>query len=280
MHHDELRELAASYALDALSDDERRTFEQHIDVCPECAGEAASLRATVAELAYSVPPRQAPAHLRARVLHAIEAVPAGPRSVAVDAPGSATNPPGTSTNPWWLAAAAIFAAILVGGYALTLRAHIGFLDQELREARAQAASAQQQLRDAQAQLGRAQLEVQRANLTTSILGSPDIVRVDLKGQATAPGAIGRAFWSRSRGVLFTASSLPPLPASKAYQLWILPASGAPPLSAGLLTMDSEGRALVVGDAPTSDPPKGFAVTMEPAGGSATPTMPILLVGTQ
>jgi hypothetical protein len=267
-------------------------------VCPECAGEAASLRATVAELAYSVPPRQAPAHLRARVLHAIEALPAGlpqvPRSVAVDAPGSATNPPGTPTNPpgtptnppgtptnpWWLAAAAIFAAILVGGYALTLRAHIGFLDQELREARAQAASAQQQLRDAQAQLGRAQREVQRANLTTSILGSPDIVRVDLKGQATAPGAIGRAFWSRSRGVLFTASSLPPLPASKAYQLWILPASGAPPLSAGLLTMDSEGRALVVGDAPTSDPPKGFAVTMEPAGGSATPTMPILLVGTQ
>jgi hypothetical protein len=38
------------------------------------------------------------------------------------------------------------AAILVGGYALTLRAHVNFLDQELREARAQSASAQLQLK--------------------------------------------------------------------------------------------------------------------------------------
>ena len=76
MHHDELRELAASYALDALSDEERRTFERHVDVCPECAAEVTSLRATVAELAYAAPPRQAPAHLRARVLQAIEGVPA------------------------------------------------------------------------------------------------------------------------------------------------------------------------------------------------------------
>jgi anti-sigma-K factor RskA len=275
MQHDELRELAASYALDVLSDDERRTFEQHLEVCPECAGEAASLRATVSELAYSVPPRQAPAHLRARVLKAIETAPAVvppiPRQVPVAAPRPA------STNAWWLAAAAVLAGIAVGGYALALRAHVSFLDQELREARAQASAAQRQLVDAQAQLARAQREVQRVNLTTTILASPDVIRVDLKGQAAAPAAIGRAFWSRSRGVLFTASSLPSLPASKAYQLWILPSSGAP-LSAGVLTLDSEGRTLSVGEAGTSEAPKGFAVTIEPAGGSATPTMPIVLVG--
>src|SRR6185437_1929793 len=119
MRHDELRELAASYALDALTDEERRTFERHVDVCPECAGEVASLRATAAELAYAVPLRQAPAHLRARVLRAIEAEPPGfaeiPRAVTVDRPR-------TGTNPWWLAAAAGLAAVLVGGYALTLRA--------------------------------------------------------------------------------------------------------------------------------------------------------------
>jgi anti-sigma-K factor RskA len=37
---------------------------------------------------------------------------------------------------------------------------------------------------------------------------------------------------------------------------------------------------MTGDPGTSEAPKGFAVTAEPAGGSATPTMPILLVGTQ
>jgi anti-sigma-K factor RskA len=275
MRHDELRELAASYSLDALSDEERRLFEKHLDVCPECADEVASLRATAAELAYSVPPRQAPAHLRSRVLKAIEALPAAvpqPRSVTIDQPRS-------TTNAWWFAAAAGLAAILVGGWALTLRAHINFLDQALREARAQTVAAQMQLRETQAQLGRAQQELQRASLTTTILSAPDVLRLDLKGQSAAPGAIGRAFWSKSRGVLFTASSLPPLPSSKVYQLWILPATGAP-LSAGLVSLDGEGRGVVAGEPGTSATPKGFAVTAEPAGGSATPTMPILLVGTQ
>jgi anti-sigma-K factor RskA len=277
MPHEELRELAASYALDALSDDERRRFEIHLDVCPECAGEVASLRATAAELAYSVTPRQAPAHLRARVLQAIEAVPAGfpevPRAVSVDGPRSAS-------NPWWLAAAAGLAALLVGGYALTLRTHINFLDQALQEARAQTASAQLQLRDAQARLGRAQQEIQRASLTTTILAAPDVIRVDLKGQATAPTAVGRAFWSKSRGVLFTASSLPPLPASKVSQLWILPASGAAPLNGGLVSLEADGSGVLTGDPGTAATPKGFAVTAEPVGGSASPTMPIVLVGQQ
>jgi anti-sigma-K factor RskA len=277
MRHDELRELAASYALDALTDEERRTFERHVDVCPECAGEVASLRATAAELAYAVPPRQAPAHLRARVLQAIEAEPPAfaeiPRAVTVE-------PPRTGTNSWWFAAAAGLAALLVGGYALTLRAHINFLDQELTEARAQTAAAQLQLRQAQAQLDGAQREVQRASLTTTILSAPDVIRVDLKGQATASRAIGRAFWSKSRGVLFTASSLPPLPPSQVYQLWILPAAGTAPLNGGLVSLDAEGRGVLTGEPGTAAAPKGFAVTAEPAGGSATPTMPILLVGTQ
>ena len=76
--------------------------------------------------------------------------------------------------------------------------------------------------------------MQRVNLTTTILASPDVIRVDLKGQGPAASAIGRAFWSRSRGVLFTANSLPALPSSQVYQLWILTRSGKP-LNAGLLS---------------------------------------------
>ena len=281
MHHDELRELAASYALDALSDDEREAFEQHLDLCPECTGEVASLRATVSELAYAVPGRKPPAALRARVLGAVErlpsAVPAVPPPAApsqVSPPRVAVRPP--ATNPWWLAAAAVIGAIVVGGYALALRAHIGFLDQELREARAQAESAQRQLIDVQTQLARAQVEVQRVSLTTTILASPDVLRVDLKGQPSAPAAIGHAFWSRTRGVLFTANALPALPASQVYQLWIVTGTG--PLSAGLLSLDAQGRALLVSSPPTPVTPTTFAVTVEPAGGVPAPTGAFALVG--
>jgi anti-sigma-K factor RskA len=279
MHHDELRELAAPYALDGLSVEERDVFEQHLDLCPECTGEVASLRATLAELPYAVPVRRAPAALRARVLGAIDLAPAAVPQVV--RPEPQLQVPSTvaerrpAANQWWLAAAAMLAAILAGGYALALRARIGFLDQELRQAQAQAQSAQRQLLDAQAQLTRAQVEVQRVSLTTTILASPDVVKVDLKGQGPAPTAIGRAFWSRSRGVLFTANALPSLPASQVYQLWIVTASG--PLSAGLLSPDAEGRALIVSP-PTSVTPTTFAVTVEPAGGVPAPTGAFALVG--
>ena len=278
MTHDELRELAASYALGALSDEERRAFEPHLEVCPECVGDVASLQMTATELAFAVPARTAPASLRARVLAGIDAqplrsavlsqAPAVPVAVAQARPSGA---------PWWMAAAAILATILVGGYALALRAHVGILDQELEESRAQAQVARRQLIDAQAELSRAQIEVRRVNLTTGILAAPDVLKVDLKGQAkTAPRAIGRAYWSRSRGLLFTANSLPALPGNQVYQLWIVPKGGAP-VSAGLLAPDAQGRALVVADQ-SSAVPGTVAVTVEPAGGVPAPTGPFALVG--
>ncbi len=145
MHHDELRELAASYALDALSEEDRRIFEQHVDVCPECAAEVTSLRATVVRAGVRGSPTSgARASARARAPGHRSAY---PRAFQLRSRADAADRVRPGSNPWWLAAAATLAAILVGGYALTLRAHINFLDQELREARAQSASAQLQLRD-------------------------------------------------------------------------------------------------------------------------------------
>jgi anti-sigma-K factor RskA len=271
MRHEIYRELVASYVLDAVSASERRDIEAHLDVCPECTGEVASLRATVGELAYTAPRLRAPEGLKARVLSGLDDhVPAaGPVPVTRAAARR-------STQPFWLATAAVFGAVLVGGYAMTLRAHIGFLDQELREARAQTQVAQRQLADVQTQMTRASVELQRVSLTTTILAAPDVVRVDMKSEPKVAGAVARAFWSRSRGTLFTSHSLPTLPSSQVYQLWIVTKSG--PLSAGLLSPDAQGRALVVADPATTDAPTAFAVTVEPAGGVAAPTTTPVLVG--
>jgi hypothetical protein len=45
----------------------------------------------------------------------------------------------------------------------------------------------------------------------SRLTADDLVPVDLAGQPAAPRALARAFWSRSRGLVFAGSKLPPLP---------------------------------------------------------------------
>jgi anti-sigma-K factor RskA len=67
---------------------------------------------------------------------------------------------------------------------------------------------------------------------------------------------------------------------KTYELWVLPASGAAPVAAGTFRPDVNGSASVVLPAlPKNVPAKGFGVTVEPDGGSPTPTLPIVLMGT-
>ncbi len=112
----------------------------------------------------------------------------------------------------------------------------------------------------------------------SVLASPDTARVDLAGQPAAPSASARVFWSRSRGLVFTASNLPALPEGRVYQLWVLTGQPAP-ISAGLLTPDRDGRVTAVfATSPDLPKPVAMAVTLEPEGGVLSPTGDKYLVG--
>jgi anti-sigma-K factor RskA len=67
---DDIHELAAAYALDALDGTKRDAFEAHLTECPSCRGDVVAFRATAASLAYAEPgPEPSPA-LRARLLDA------------------------------------------------------------------------------------------------------------------------------------------------------------------------------------------------------------------
>jgi anti-sigma-K factor RskA len=84
-------------------------------------------------------------------------------------------------------------------------------------------------------------------------------------------------WSRSRGLVFTAANLPPAPAGKAYQVWVVTAQM--PISAGLLATDLAGAGTQYYMTPPDiAPPVAVAVTLEPAGGVPSPTGERYLVG--
>jgi anti-sigma-K factor RskA len=128
------------------------------------------------------------------------------------------------------------------------------------------------------QLFRMGREAGRTQSARTVLGAEDMVRVDLSGQPVAPRAFARAFWSRSRGLIVTASRLPPLPAGRTYQIWII--AGGKPIGAGLLKPDADGAveavfATIPGDYATT---AAFAVTLEPEGGVPAPTGDKYLVG--
>jgi anti-sigma-K factor RskA len=150
-----------------------------------------------------------------------------------------------SAAPAWLLLAASIGLIALGGYAAVLRGRVSGTEATARH-------------------------------TQRILAASDVKRVDLAGQDVAPGASGRAFWSRSDGVMFTATGLPPLPKGKVYQLWVVTRSA--PLSAGLLTPDRSGHVMAVADMPPGVEPVAIAVTIEPEGGVPSPTGARYLVG--
>jgi anti-sigma-K factor RskA len=81
MTNHDLHDLTASYALDALDEDERSAYEDHLADCDECRAELASMSGTVGALAYAAEGPVPPAELRGRILEAAGAEP--PKVVAL-----------------------------------------------------------------------------------------------------------------------------------------------------------------------------------------------------
>ena len=110
-----------------------------------------------------------------------------------------------------------------------------------------------------------------------VLTATDVRTLDLTGQPAAPDARGRLFWSAGEGGLLTATGLPPAPPGLVYQLWLIP--DTTPVRAALLQVDAEGRAMAAATTPDGVT-EAFpaAVTLEPAGGAATPGGDVYLLG--
>jgi anti-sigma-K factor RskA len=73
MPETDLHELVAAYALNALDDDDRVAFEEHLADCPQCAVQLAELRDAAAALAYVPETVAPPAALRSRILETARA---------------------------------------------------------------------------------------------------------------------------------------------------------------------------------------------------------------
>src|SRR5437016_1700367 len=125
----------------------------------------------------------------------------------------------------------------------------------------------------------AALQLQRAREVVETLTATDAMRVTLVAAKTAPQPQGKAIYVRNRSsLIFLASNLPTLPPQKAYELWLIPTSGAP-IPAGVFKPDVQGSATVINpQLPPGVEAKTFAITVEPEQGSLVPTMPIVMVG--
>jgi Anti-sigma-K factor rskA, C-terminal/Putative zinc-finger len=257
------QEDLALYAMQALSEAEQAAAREHVAQCSVCRGELAQLQGDLALVALSTERHELPAGAGERLMARVAAEPqnAGDRksdkSVSIESAKPARK---IYASISWSAAAALFI------FSLGMLMKVGSLNVDLRRAEEQL-SAQQQASA-------------RAERVLEVLTAENAQHATLTAAQAHPQPDGRAVYLASTGgLIFQASHLQALPAGKTYELWVIPANGKAPIPAGLFQPDAAGSASVILPRLSPGvPAKAFGVTMEAAGGSTTPTAPILLAG--
>ena len=266
---------AAPYALGALDEADRQTFEQHLATCEVCSAEVKELTSVAALLATAAPQAAPPAGLRDRIIADARAVrpmstatrPASPSARASGAAGvptaNAAIRRSPSLIPWLAAAAAIVFAVYFG--------------QRYRGEREARVAAERSLARVAVTLDSTGAAIARRDSLIASLVSPDVQAVTVSGSGPSPSA--KYFFDRRRGrIVIAASSLPPAAQGRTYQLWGI-ATGRPPVSLGTFNTDSSGRALASLAVPAGLRIAVTAVTDEPTGGSRQPTTTPFLAAT-
>jgi len=269
-------EHAAPYALGALDESERASFEEHLASCDVCAAEVHELRNVAGLIAMAAPSVSPPATLRDRILADARGVrPISSAATAPDQGASALEPSGrpgvalpprrqwSAVLPWLAVAAAVVVAVYLG--------------QQARTERTARAAAEQALASARLTLDSTGSALARRDSLIQLLVSPDAQAVTVSGSGPAPSA--KYFLDRRAGrVVIAASALPPAAPGRTYQLWGIE-NGKPPVSLGTFNTDSSGRALASVAVPAGLRIGVTAVTDEPSGGSPQPTTTPFLAAT-
>lgn len=247
----EIHGATGSYVLNALDPSEVDEFEAHLAVCPTCSREVVEFCETAAELSLlaTAPP---PAALKSSIMSAISGVRVlPPDPVATTAPAEVVHVPQRAMPVDELAlrrarrrtrilsfavAAALVAALAMGGWVVGLK--------------------QQQ-----------QGQIAAPALETQVYRAPDvkITQFTLKNGAQASFVASKSL----NKAFLTSSSLPDPGAGKTYQLWTL--RGKEAIPDNLLSGGKGVDAWFRGDITQAS---NVALTIEPAGGSQSPTLPI------
>jgi anti-sigma-K factor RskA len=242
----ELHSLAGAYALNAVSGPDEDRFERHLAGCEQCRLEVRGFGETAARLGASQAVRPRP-ELRDQALRtAARTRQLPPGRQAQPGPAAARARWGRpGQGPWpRLVAAGVAAAVLAAAAVAGVTA----------------------LRDEH----RISLDQASGHELAAVLSAPDVVM--LTSKVTGGGKATVLMSHHMRALVFAVAGLPPLPAAKGYELWLIGPSGSRPQ--GMLPAGAARPVMVAGLADGDQ----VGVTVEPRDGSAQPTTrPVLLM---
>ncbi|GAA5229866.1 anti-sigma factor [Arthrobacter cryoconiti] len=261
---EQMHSLTGAYALDALTDSERELFESLLHSDPQVQEEVRSLSETAALLAFGAPAVKPPAAMKANIMATIAKTPQLPATAPATATAtvhdiSSARSSRASTrsrqqhSKWFpalsvAASLAVLAGVGVGGWAMGHSAG--------QENTAQNSVAEQ---SAQNEL-LAIMGAPDAKIATTTVGDHAVVTIAASAQANKASIMVK--------------DMPAAPSGKSYELWFISANGAVP--AGLMTETPSGNSVQTLQG-AIDGATHIGITVEPLGGSASPTTTPILV---
>ncbi|HTV14800.1 MAG TPA: anti-sigma factor [Acidobacteriaceae bacterium] len=242
-------------ALGALDGEEKEALEEHVRSCPACAQALEAARRQVALLAFAAPSASPAPGVRDALL----------RRARMERPMRVAPAPRPRRFAWLTPALAVAAMVFA------------VLDGWLWSRNA---AASRQISDLESQIALAQTqnrEIAHASAAADeLLGAPGTMHVSLAQQPDAPQGRAGVLYNPRMGMVMCVGQLPPPPAGKSYQLWLVPMQGKP-MSLGVYSGSKSSMEMMSHVAPGTEA-KAFAITVEPLGGMPQPTGPKVLVG--
>ena len=247
MTHEDILDLLAVFALDAVDDAEQREIESHLRECPRCAAELVGLRDVASALGNCVEP--VPEDLWSGISGRL-VIPQDEPSSSLPRVTLVRPPPRSRAGRRYLMAVTAVAAAAV--------AVAGVLGITL-------AGTNEQNDRLQAQIG------SNASSVVAALEAPGHKVVDLKNTEQVKLA-QFVVLPNGRGYLVS-STLPKLNVAQTYQLWAI--VGGQAISLGLLGQSPTQATFTLAG---SNAESQLGVTVEPSGGSVVPTTTMLASG--
>jgi anti-sigma-K factor RskA len=243
MIHEDYKEMIPARALSALDAVEAQALNEHLENCAECRTELDEWQATAAALALGANAAEPSPNVRERILDEVRKDLSEPNVVPFRS---------TPRNLWSsfgslgaMAAAVLFTALIVGLVVLWRQ------NNAIRS------------------------ELTKSKEFVELVTSPGAIVTELKATDVGGGATAKIAYDQSGRAMLLASKLPKIPQGKAYQLWFLVGDKAMP--GKTFAPDSNGHGVLKDQVPSQAIYlSSFAITVEPAGGSTTPTSPIYL----
>jgi len=261
---DDFLNLTGAYALDALTEDERKIFEGKLPMSEQLRHEATELTDTAALLGTAVDPVEPSAGLKLKLMELISITPQLAPEEATEAPASVSTfiapvesikvgkAEAKANRHWFQRPVFAGLSVAVAASFIVVAATTGHIGSSNVE------------------------QSNQANGLATISQASDSQRVQegFKGGGTAT-----VMWSNKadKSAVFV-NNIPHVQAGKSYQLWYVNSKGTA-RSAGLLSDASvtQGWQVLDGTMKSGD---SIGITVEPSGGSKAPTTkPVLFVGT-